>query len=63
MKYWILIFAFVLGIIAGFTFVAPEQTTMTGAVPSTCYVENELCACGETICACGNQTIPKEYCA
>ncbi len=62
MKYWILIFALCLGILVGVTFFGPAQFTMTGAVPHACYVENELCACGETQCVCGNRTVPASYC-
>jgi len=62
MKYVILIFALCLGILVGVTLFMPTSSTITGAVPHACYVENELCACGETVCVCGNHTVPKEYC-
>ncbi|MBS3147784.1 hypothetical protein J4219_02785 [Candidatus Woesearchaeota archaeon] len=59
MNWRILLFAFILGIVVGFSFIRPHAT---GAVV-TCFAENEPCVCDTTTCSCGNQTLPAEYCS
>ncbi len=63
MKYRILLAALCLGILVGVTlFAQPEVRSLTGSFEQECYVENELCACDEQKCVCGNQTVPADYC-
>ena len=61
MKYKMLIFIFCIGILVGITIFAPKTNTITGSATENCYVENQLCECGEKECVCGNKTVPADY--